>query len=276
MKKRILITGATSGIGFETAKSLLSLGHHVILHGRTAEKIANAVSDIGTPTNGGSVETIAADLSHLSDVEKLAVEVLERCDHLDVMINNAGIYKTSQTIASDGIDVRLVVNTIAPYWLTRRLLPLMNGDGRVVNVSSAAQAPVNLAAFSEPVPLDHNAAYAQSKLALMMWSRELATTLGENQPLVVSVNPGSLLATKMVNETFGIPGSDVMIGADILTRAAISDEFADASGKYYDNDSKRFGTPHPDGLDSHLSREVIEAMDAFLASKGIAIAKVSA
>ena len=91
-----------------------------------------------------------------------------------MLINNAGVYKTPDPVTQDGLDVRFVVNTIAPYLLTQRLLPAMRPSGRVVNVTSAAQVPVNLEALAGRVRLDDMAAYAQSKLGLVMWSRAIA------------------------------------------------------------------------------------------------------
>ena len=84
---------------------------------------------------------------------------------------------------------------------------------------------------------------------------------------VVAVNPGSLLGTKMVKEAFGTVRGEVGIGADILCRAALDDEFADASGKYFDNDSGRFATPHPDALDTRKIEKAMNAIEAVLAEK---------
>jgi len=156
------------------------------------------------------------------------------------------------------------VNTLAPYLLTQRLMPLLGTTGRVVNLSSAAQAPVDVKAIAGGVPMDDMGAYAQSKLAITMWSRAMAQAHPDG-PMVVAVNPGSLLASKMVVEGFGVAGNDINIGADILVRAALSDEFTDASGKYFDNDSGRFAPPHPDGLDDEKIAEVISAIEAVLA-----------
>lgn len=98
-----------------------------------------------------------------------------------------------------------------------------------------------------------------------MWSRTLAEDLGDKGPVVVAVNPGSLLGSKMVKEGFGIPGGDLAIGVDILMRAALSDEFAGATGQYFDNDSGRFASPQPDGLDDAKCREVVKAIEDVLA-----------
>ncbi|MEQ3626443.1 MAG: SDR family NAD(P)-dependent oxidoreductase [Celeribacter sp.] len=254
MSRTILITGATDGIGLLTAKTLSAEGHTVLLHGRSAEKLAAAAQKVG-----GAPETYRADLSRLTEVEAFAQEVLDRHDHLDVLINNAGVYKTAQTRTSDGRDIRFVVNTIAPYLLTQRLLPLLPKAGRVVNLSSAAQAPVDVAALHGTGDLDHMAAYAQSKLALTIWTQDMAVTHPDG-PVMIAVNPGSLLASKMVREGFGVSGNDLAIGADILRRAALSEEFANASGRYFDNDSGRFAQPHAAAQDPAHVADVTRAI----------------
>jgi NAD(P)-dependent dehydrogenase (short-subunit alcohol dehydrogenase family) len=263
MQKTILITGATDGLGLEAAKLLAAAGHHVLLHGRNRAKLEKAVEAV--QGGEGRVEQYVADLSRMTEVESLADAVLEHHDSLDVLINNAGVFRTGSPITEDGLDIRFVVNTIAPFLLTRRLLPLLSASSRVVNLSSAAQAPVKLRALGGEIPLSDNAAYAQSKLALTMWSRALALSLGKDGPSVIAVNPGSMLGTKMVKEAFGVPGGDVRIGADILYRAALSDEFATASGKYFDNDAGRFAPPHPDVLDADKSADVVRAIETILA-----------
>jgi NAD(P)-dependent dehydrogenase (short-subunit alcohol dehydrogenase family) len=108
-------------------------------------------------------------------------------------------------------------------------------------------------------------AYAQSKLALTIWSREMALAQKDG-PVIVAVNPGSMLGSKMVKEGFGVAGGDIRIGADILTRAALGDEFAEASGLYFDNDSGQFASPHPDALDRHKSQEVVRVIETVLAA----------
>ncbi len=197
----------------------------------------------------------------------MADEIAAKHDHLDVLTNNAGVLKAPETVLPDGQDIRFVVNTHAPYLLAKRLLPLMGGAGRIVNLSSAAQAPVDLKALAGGVRLADMPAYSQSKLAITMWSRLMAEALPDG-PLVVSVNPGSLLATNMVKEGFGIAGNDIGIGADILFRAALSDEFEGKSGAYYDNDAGDFGSPHPDALDDAKARAVVDGIEDVLKGAG--------
>lgn len=265
MQKTILITGATDGIGLETAKILVAQGHNLLLHGRNPAKLADVEIELMGLAAGGSIESYVADLSNLQEVEAFASAVTEKHDSLDVLINNAGIYKTPTPVTPEGRDVRFVVNTIAPYLLTRKLLPLLGTSGRVINLSSAAQATVDRSALAgQTKVIDDMAAYAQSKLAITIWSRTMALELKENGPAIIAVNPGSLLASKMVKEGFGVAGNDLSIGADILCRAALSDEFANASGQYFDNDARRFNSPHTDALDPQKCTEIVRAIESVL------------
>ena len=256
MSKTILITGSTDGIGLLTAKTLASQGHNILLHGRSEEKLNAAAKEIG-----GNVETYAADLSQMEKVYALAEAVRQQHSHLDAIINNAGVLKIAQTQTPDGYDVRFMVNTFAPYALTRALLSIVTADSRIVNLSSAAQAPVDLDVLHGRRQVDDMTAYAQSKLAITIWSQELAKELSGG-PVVVAVNPGSLLASKMVKEGFGVAGKDLQIGADILCDASIGETFATASGKYFDNDIGAFSQPHAAALNQNHCTEVMQAIEA--------------
>ena len=266
--KTILITGSTDGIGLATASMLIAMGHQVLLHGRNPTKLNDAAQTLAEANSKNEMGTYVADLSNMEEVEQLAKSVTAKHGQLDVLINNAGILRTPDTITRDGLDVRFAVNTIAPYLLTQQLLPLMRPGGRIINLSSAAQSPVDTEALAGRVRIaDDFAAYAQSKLAITMWSRHLALELKSAGPAVIAVNPGSLLGSKMVTEGFGVAGGDIGIGADILTRAALSDEFSAASGKYFDNDSGEFSAPHADALDPNKSAQVVHSIEAVLAGK---------
>lgn len=270
MTKTILITGSTDGIGKLTALKLAEAGHQVYVHGRNADKLASVIAEVKAVATGAAVDNIngfVADFSDLTDVLKMAAEVNEKLPKLDVLINNAGIYTTASPTTKDGLDVRFVVNYLAPYELTNALLPLLkkSNKARIVNLSSAAQAPILYKAFAGQDRLADKDAYAQSKLALTMWSMDLADTVAADNINVIAVNPGSLLNTKMVNEAYGQHWSSADKGANILTELAISDEFADDTGKYFDNDIKdgvhgdargEFGQPHADALNKEAIAEL--------------------
>ena len=134
-----------------------------------------------------------------------------------------------------------------------------------LSADSAAQSPVDPAALTGQTSLSEGAAYAQSKLAITMWSRHMALSLNDDGPAIIAVNPGSLLGSKMVKEAFGMAGGDLRIGAEILGHAALSDEFAAASGQYFDNDSGQFAAPHPDALDPRKSEEIVGLIKSVLA-----------
>jgi len=264
MKKTILLTGSTDGIGLETARMLVASGHTVLLHGRNPAKLDKVEKTLSSLPDGGRVGKYVSDLSSIPDVKTLARTVVEKHDALDVLINNAGVYHSPDLITPDGLDVRFAVNTIAPYLLTQQLLPLLGANGRVINLSSAAQSPVDGKALAGRVQLSDGAAYAQSKLALTMWSHSMALSLGNDGPAIIAVNPASLLGSKMVKQAFGVAGGDLRIGAEILCRAALSDEFAAASGRYFDNDSGRFASPHPDATDPQKCEEIVRVIQSVL------------
>ncbi|MFL0810843.1 MAG: SDR family NAD(P)-dependent oxidoreductase [Agarilytica sp.] len=250
MQKTILITGSTDGIGLEAAKTFAEKGHHILLHGRDENKLKLSEKLVAENGDASKIETYLADLSDLNDVKKMAQAIANKHSSLDVLINNAGVFKTPTTITKNGLDIRFAVNTLAPFYLTQALLPLMKPRSRVVNLSSAAQRSVELSALKGDIQLpDDVEAYAQSKLAITMWTNTLAEKHKQTGPIFVSVNPGSLLATKMVQEGFGMPGNDINIGRDILVRAALSEDFEHANGKYFDNDMGQFADPHTDALD---------------------------
>lgn len=256
----ILITGATAGIGLATARHLAAAGHRLLVHGRSAAKVESLVAELAVSPE--PAEGVVADLADLHAVVSMAEHIIENNEHIDVVINNAGVLKLRRPRLESGHDLRFVVNTLAPALLTRRLLPLLGPTSRVINLSSAAQDTVDLAALAGRRRLADFPAYAQSKLALTMWSMALAEELGPEGPVVIAVNPGSLLNTRMVQEGFGRSRAGVEVGVDILSRAALSDDFASATGRYFDNDSGRFAPPHPDALDAGRRAAVVAAVEA--------------
>ncbi|WP_166369437.1 SDR family NAD(P)-dependent oxidoreductase [Psychromonas sp. SA13A] len=258
MQKTILITGATDGIGLETAKNLVSLGHHLIIHGRNSEKLAATKSLLMALPNVNTIDTVIADLSELKAVKQLADALLSEYQHIDVLINNAGVFKTPQTKNAQGLDVRFVVNTIAPYYLSQLLAPVLNKQSRIVNLSSAAQSPVNIDAMLGRVDLDDMQAYAQSKLAIRLWTHSFS--LNSESPDCISVNPGSLLASKMVKEGFGIAGNDLSIGANIVSEIALSPDMAEHNGQYFDNDLGHFATEPLSKQQLTMAVDIIDTM----------------
>jgi len=266
MIKTILITGSTDGIGKATAQALVQQGHRVLIHGRSKDKLDNLKEELDTLGNQpeDTVRAYAADLSDLEQVRELASSIAEDYEQLDVVINNAGVFKTPNKNAKNGMDIRFVVNTIAPYLLTKELLARITISDRVINLSSAAQAPVDIAALGAPSRLSDDLAYAQSKLAITMWSRHLADQLKNKGPAIIAINPASFIGSKMVKEAYGIDGKDLSIGVNGLVTASLSNEFANASGRYFDNDIGAFANPHPDAMNANKNRAVVNEIESIL------------
>lgn len=265
MKKTLLITGSTDGIGKLAAIQFAKEGHRVYLHGRSQEKLSATVDELKKLSNNEAISGFVADFSDLNEVKQMAQQINEELPSLDVLMNNAGVFNSATAKNKDGLDLRIVVNYLAPYLLTNELLPLLKKgtEARIVNLSSAAQDSVSHALLSGTKAETERVAYGQSKLALTMWSFYLATML-ENIS-VVAVNPGSLLNTKMAIEAFGKHWSPAEKGANILYDLAISEEHKGITGKYFDNDEGVFGAAHPDAYDETKINELISLTENVLA-----------
>ena len=260
MTKTILITGSTDGIGKLGAIKLAKQGHQLYLHGRNKQKLDDTILDIKEVSQNKNIFGCVADFTDLGQVNEMAKAIRQSTPKLDVLINNAGVFKSSVAESKEGIDIRIVVNYLAPYLLTRELLPILEKgvSPRIINLSSAAQATVSLYALKGNQELSVQEAYSQSKLALTMWSFDLA----KRQAVMndIAVNPGSLLNTKMVAEAYGKYWSPASKGANILCDLAISEEYNDASGKYFDNDKgEEKGTFAPAHADAY-QQEKIDAL----------------
>ncbi|MFA0812696.1 SDR family NAD(P)-dependent oxidoreductase [Microbulbifer epialgicus] len=268
MQKTILLTGSTDGIGLETAKLLAAKGHTLLLHGRSDAKLENTEEIIKQNSPEAHIDTFRADLSNFRDIIALASKIKNQYSNIDTLINNAGIFKVQNPITDTGYDVRFIVNVIAPYLLTKQLLPLFSIEGRIINLSSAAQATVNLEALKGHQRLSDSDAYAQSKLALTMWTFQLAQSLGNKAPAFIAINPASFLGSKMVKDAYGTQGKDLSIGANILVRAALDDEFSNASGRYFDNDMGNWSQPHPDALDEKKRKALTAEIESIIKKLG--------
>lgn len=269
MRKTILITGSTDGIGKLVANRFAQDGHDVYLHGRNPDKLATTIEEIQSASGNANVSGFIADMSDLAAVRSLAAEVSAKLSGLDVLINNAGIFTTSSAQTESGLDMRMVVNYLAPYLLTEALQPLLKqrDNPRVINLSSAAQSPVALDVLRGERQAEAQAVYAQSKLALTMWSMALA----RQQPdmTVIAVNPGSLLNTNMANEAYGQHWSSADKGSDILYDLALHPDYQSASGKYFDNDKGNpkgdFGDAHPDAYDEAAITNLLRETERLIA-----------
>jgi NAD(P)-dependent dehydrogenase (short-subunit alcohol dehydrogenase family) len=210
----VLVTGATDGLGRAVATELSARGHAVIVHGRSAERAAGVAREIG------AAGTRVADFAALDDARRLAAE----SGGVDVLVNNAGVIVPERRVSRDGHELTFQVNYLAGFLLTMLLLP-----ARTVNVASVGQRPLDFADLMLERGYDGYGAYAQSKLAQIMFTFELAERRPDLQ--VNALHPATLMDTKMARETFGRTLSTVAEGVEATVRVIDLDG---VSGRYYD------------------------------------------
>lgn len=236
--KTMLVTGASDGIGFETARALLTLGATVLVHGRHEQRARDAVARLGA--SSGTAVPVWGDFAHLAEVVVLARQVQAITPQLDVLINNAGLYAAQRSVTVDGFELTMGVNHFAPFLLTHYLLPqLLNTRGaRIVNVSSMTHngAEFNLNDVDLSQRWSAYGAYATSKLANVLFTRGLAArhpTLTAN-----ALHPG-VIGTKLLKNAFRMQGAAPADGARCSVYLATSPAVAAISGAYFDDSRER-------------------------------------
>ncbi|GAA0445236.1 SDR family NAD(P)-dependent oxidoreductase [Streptomyces olivaceiscleroticus] len=233
--RTVLVTGATAGIGYETARQLAARGATVLVHGRTAEE-AKAATDRLVATSGVDPVRLcpcAADFTRLEEVEYLAQRVLREHSRLDALVNNAAMAAPERhTVTADGNEVAFQVNFLAHYLLTNLLAPALTSEpgGRVVNVSSSLHRTAAIQ-WSDPHRArrySRLAAYAQSQLALTVFAADPRVT-------AVSVHPG-VCETGLLH-LYGHDGASAADGAAHVVR--LCDPATEiVNGAYYDCDQR--------------------------------------
>ncbi len=195
----VFVTGATSGLGFEAARALAMRGAHVILGARTPERGEAAARRLLDAQPDARLSIACGDLSTADGVRRVAQRVLETQARLDVLVNNAGAVRVARHETADGHEWTLAVNHLAPFLLTRFLLPALGDEGRVVMVTSDAHRDVSIDLDDLQCrhPYDALVAYRRSKLANVLFARALARRVPGLA--VVAVAPG-IVATGIVRE----------------------------------------------------------------------------
>jgi NAD(P)-dependent dehydrogenase (short-subunit alcohol dehydrogenase family) len=256
-QRTIVITGATDGLGKGLATELAPSGARLILNGRNEEKGQALLEDLG-PKAAGELVWRRADLASLDEVRSLA-DALEEEDRIDVLVNNAGIGTAGGREESvDGYELRFAVNYLAPFLLTRQLLPLLqrSAPARIVNVSSAGQAPIDF----DDVMLERGysgvQAYCQSKLALVMFTFDLAEELEGSGVTANCLHPGTYMPTNMVRQSGVRPVTPLEDGVAATLRLISSPEVDGINCHYFDGTSE--SAPDPQAEDPEARRRLRE------------------
>src|SRR6266545_623684 len=236
--KTALVTGSTDGVGRVVAIRLGEAGARVIVHGRDRDRGRKVVAVI--EGGGGRADFLAADLSSLAEVRRLADEVARMTDRLDVLINNAGIGTAAgggrRQTSADGHELRFAVNYLSGYRLTRLLLPMVarSAPARIVNVASIGQQAIDFDDVMLIRGYDGARAYMQSKLAQVMFTFDLAAELDGSGVTVTCLHPATYMDTTMVRQAGVTPWSSVEEGAEAILRLATSPALAGRTGLYFD------------------------------------------
>jgi NAD(P)-dependent dehydrogenase (short-subunit alcohol dehydrogenase family) len=256
----VLVTGATGGIGRELVTSLAGTGSRLILHGRSADRVAETVRAVSV----GGVEPrgLVADLSSLGETARLAEDALA-AGSIDLLVNNAGVGfgkdRALRETSSDGFELRFAVNYLAPVLLTRKLLARGLPTRAVVNVASAGQAPLDLDDLQSTHHYDGVQAYRRSKLALICFTLDLAA---ETKIAVNALHPGTFLDTGMVRQSGIRPLGPASHGADSILRL-MERSLDGISGRYFDQMEP--APPDPQALDLGFRKLLRQRTDELLA-----------
>ena len=229
-----LVTGSTSGLGREVARRLGSTGRFVIVHGRNRERgmeVVEAIENEGV----GNARFYAADLGSFDQVREFGETILRDYDRLDVLVNNAGFGRApdERMLSEDGLELRFQVNHLSHFLLTRMFLPRLraNAPSRIVNVSSGAQQPIDFDDVMIENDFSGGRAYAQSKLAQIMFTIDLAEELAGTEVVVNALHPATYMDTGMVRRAGLTPRATVGEGADAVMQLITSTDIG--SGGYF-------------------------------------------
>jgi NAD(P)-dependent dehydrogenase (short-subunit alcohol dehydrogenase family) len=244
--KICMVTGATSGIGRETALGLARQGATVVAVGRNLERSAAAVDRIERQTGNPSVEYMLADLSSQEEVRGLAAEFQRRHSRLDVLVNNAGAIMLGRRESADGIEMTWALNHLSYFLLTGLLWDVLvsSAPARIVNVSSSShqRAGINFNDLQGQWRYRGFRAYAQSKLGNLLFTYELARRLEGSGVTANALHPG-LVATNFLTNNgalgrllcflLGLKGISPAEGALTSLYLASSTEVEGVSGRYF-------------------------------------------
>jgi len=236
--KTVLVTGSTDGVGRYVAAKLAAAGARVLIHGRDKER-ARALADEIKREGYSEPVFYQADLSSLAGARRLAEAVLDGHKRLDVFISNAGIGSrtlgTERRTSADGHELRFAVNYFSGFLLAHLLLPLLKASApsRIVNVASLGQYPLDFDDVMLTKGYTGTRAYAQSKLAQIMFTIDLARELEGSGVTVNALHPATYMNTTMVREGGITPISTVEQGGEAILHLVAGDDVAGKSGLFF-------------------------------------------
>jgi retinol dehydrogenase-14 len=236
----VLVTGATDGIGKQTALEIARGGARVIIHGRDPGRCRAALLEIRQKTGSSALESVVAEFSSLAQVRRMAERMKGEHPRLCGLVNNAGTFMKKRVLTGDGLETTFSVNHIAPFLLTLLLLDCLRAGAapqraaRIVTVSSMlhSSGKVDFQDLQAENHYDGMAAYCSSKLANVLFTYRLAGMLDASEVTVNCLHPGGV-DTKLLHEAMGMRGISVEKGAATSVYLAESPEVEGVTGKYF-------------------------------------------
>jgi len=269
----ILVTGATDGLGRAVATELAGRGATLLLHGRDETRLAGTVEGIRAETQNEKLRAYRADFSSLDEVGEMAERIVRDQDRIDVLVNNAGIGTAlpgdgERMESRDGHELRFAVNYLAHFLLTRRLLSMIASSppARIVNVSSAGQAPIDFDDVMLERAYDGVQAYCQSKLAQIMFTFDLAEELRDQSVTVNCLHPATYMPTKIVLHARGSAISTLEEGVEATLRLAADAELDGVTGRYFNGQNE--ARAHPQAYDPDARRRLRELSERLTGATG--------
>ena len=264
---KVLLTGATGGIGLESAMQMAGQGAHLLLVGRDPARLERTVADV-TAAGAGGVDAYLCDMGSLDAVRRLADQVLEEHDRLDVLVNNAGTVFADRTMTAEGIEATFAVNHLGPFLLTERLKELLVASAPARVVFTASTGHYRGTMDLDDLGFEHGysimKAYSRSKLANVLYARSLAAELADRGVTVNALHPGAVAtdiwdgapwfarpALHLAKRLFMISPAE---GGRTITYLATSPEVEGVTGTYFENNEPK--RPSELALDDDLAERL--------------------
>jgi NAD(P)-dependent dehydrogenase (short-subunit alcohol dehydrogenase family) len=286
MKDKIcMVTGATSGIGKATALGLARMGASVVIVARNRTHGEAICTEIAATSGNPKVYALQADLSSQVDIRRLAKDFMSAFPHLHVLVNNAGVAPSRRTLTVDGIETTFAVNYLAPFLLTNLLLDVLKASApaRVVNVAGDFHRKVSLDFDDLMSEKDYNGNRAnnRAKLALILFTYELARRLAGTQVTANCLHPGAVGTDAPLKDPHLSPFARSMYrlvrrfflspekGAQTSLYLASSPEVEQVSGKYFIKVAAVASSP--DSYDEQTARRLWEVSEQLTGISGVMI-----
>ena len=269
--KTAVITGASAGIGKASAMELGNLGWRIIGVGRNPQRCAEAKAEL--EGEGISVDFLRGDFDSMAEVKRVAGEIAGLTDQIDVLLNNAGGVRDKRYETPDGLEATFAANHLAPFLLTRELLPILQttakhaSEARVIAVSSSAHEyfpAMNFADLQFEENFSTGAAYCQAKLANLLFSRELARKYAGDGIVAQTMHPGIIASNfysygdeSMKSHLDEKGGNPPEHAARTIAWIASAPECGEPGGRYFHDQAEAEAKPqaHDDGAAKRLWEE---------------------